>query len=200
MKPSERAASDYKARVAQRIVEARVKKGWKPRDLRAAIGYVLSPSRLSNYEAGRRGVDSWEAHLLANALGVRASWLLCLDEGQLMLNPEEEKLLRYWRALPENERFETAKHIEVNALKYLKPVPDQQVQHLSARGKGGPAQKKALLALPYPRPKSLLGRIRRLLLCGFFVSPLSRFRFFLSLLFSRAVVLILKPLVLPEVV
>ena len=125
--------SEYRKMIGGRIKAAREKKSWKLRDLHGAIGFRMSMSRLGNYEAGLRVMPPWEAHILANALSVRAGWLLCLDEGQLMLTPEEEKLLRYWRALPENERAETAESIEVRALRYMKPVSEAKVRKRTPR-------------------------------------------------------------------
>src|SRR5574337_1148517 len=128
-------SSEYRKLVGERIRQARMRKGWRAKDVLAAMGHQWDASRLSNYEAGARIMENWEAQLLANVLGVRASWLLCLDEGQLVLTPEEEQLLRYWRALPENERAAVATEVEVKALRYLKPVSDERLSHFSAADK-----------------------------------------------------------------
>lgn len=134
--------AEYKKMCGARLKQARLEKGLTLKQLHAQLGFHRSRSNLGNYEAGLRLPPPWEAHLLANALGVTASYLLCLDEGQMMLRPEEEKLLRYWRALPENERHQTASSIEVRALRYMRSVPDQKHEHISAEGKTIPAPTK----------------------------------------------------------
>ena len=73
-----------------------------------------------------------EALILAEALGVAASHLMCLDgEGEML--PEESELLRNWRALPENERNSYARRIQALALVYRDAVPDDKLEHLSAK-------------------------------------------------------------------
>ncbi len=109
----------YKKMCGERLRQARKDRNLTLQQLYAKLGYHRSKSNLGNYEAGLRLPPPWEVQKLANALEVRASFLLCLDEGQIVLKPEEEALLRYWRALPENERTEMANAIEVRALVYM---------------------------------------------------------------------------------
>lgn len=93
----------------------------------------ISPSRLSNYEQGLRLLKSREAVVLASVLGVNAAWLLCVEGGEM--TQEEIMLLRNWRALPENERRQYARRIEVLALAYREPVADERVAHSISRPK-----------------------------------------------------------------
>lgn len=85
----------------------------------------ISPSRLSNYEQGLRLLKQREAIALAPVLGVNAAWLLCVEGTEM--TAEELELLRNWRALPENERRQYARRIEVLALAYREPVADERV-------------------------------------------------------------------------
>lgn len=67
-----------------------------------------------------------EALLLAKPLGVSPAYLLCVDvEGEM--TKQEEELLRNFRALPERDRGEYARRIEVLALAYRDPVPDERL-------------------------------------------------------------------------
>ncbi len=82
-------------------------------------------STLGNWEQGTRTPDPWDIKGLAELYGARASYLMFPEESQLVITQDEEKLLRNWRALPENERDETARRLEVQALRYRTAAPDQ---------------------------------------------------------------------------
>lgn len=88
---------------------------------------VLSASRIGNYEQGARQIGIEEALALASALAVQPSYLLCVDSEEGDMTRQEEELLRNFRALPENERGSYARRIEVLALAYKEPVPDEQL-------------------------------------------------------------------------
>ena len=69
-----------------------------------------------------------EALVLAKPLGVSPAYLLCVDvEGDM--TQQEEELLRNFRALPERDRGEYSRRIEVLALAYREPVPDERLSN-----------------------------------------------------------------------
>lgn len=87
---------------------------------------VLSPSRISNYEQGLRQMGTEEALALYRHLGVSPAYLLCVDtEGEM--TKQEEELLRAFRALPERDRNDYSRRIEVLAMAYREPVPDERL-------------------------------------------------------------------------
>ena len=119
-----------------RFVEVRKEQGRRLKSARNDLGLTLrevsektrgqiSPSRLSNYEQGLRLLKSREALALAPVLGVNPSYLLCVEGDEM--TQEEIELLRNWRALPENERRQYGRRIEVLALAYREPVADERV-------------------------------------------------------------------------
>ena len=110
---------------SRRLRESRAAKGLTLRAASERMNGRISPSRLSNYEQGLRLLKPPEAVALAPVLGVKASYLLCV-EGEEM-KQEEVDLLRNWGALPENERKQYARRIEVLALAYREPVADERV-------------------------------------------------------------------------
>lgn len=125
--------------MGKRIRAARKAKGWTLRELAAQTGEVLSPSRISNYEQGLRLLKAPDATILAKVLGVTAPHLQCLDtkpsKGDDEMTPEQDRLLKSWGALPENDRMAYLRRIETLALAYRDPVPDEQLKHLSAKKK-----------------------------------------------------------------
>jgi hypothetical protein len=66
--------------------------------------------------------------ILAKALGKRPAYLMALDDNPLPMDAKEERLLRNWSALPENERMDFFRQIEVRALRYRDPVADREVE------------------------------------------------------------------------
>lgn len=128
---------NWKKKIGERIKAARNAKTprWTLAKLSEETGHALSPSRISNYEQGTRLCTAPDAAILAKALDVSASHLQCLDEraaeGEDM-TPEQQRLLKSWGALPENERMAYLRRIETLALAYRESVPDEQLAHLAA--------------------------------------------------------------------
>lgn len=107
---------------------------WRLRDLKEATG--IEVSTLGNYCTGARLMKPWDAITIAGALGVRASYLLCLEDSQFVATAEEERLIRNWRALPEKDREKFASKIETDAIPHRSDtIPDGKLAHLSAAGK-----------------------------------------------------------------
>lgn len=115
---------NYKKEIGSRIKTAREKRGWSLAELEKQTGGRLSKSRIGNYEQGTRMPGPEEANLLASALGVDAAFLMCLQQ---QFTPQSLELLRNWMALPEKERLEYFRRIEVLALAYREPVPDEKL-------------------------------------------------------------------------
>ena len=117
---------DFKRETGRRIKKAREDADLTLEEASRRTRGLLSASRISNYEQGLRTPGALEAWELAKALGSSPAHLLCV-EGEEGMSPEEATLLRSWRALPENDRKEYARRIEVLALAYREPVPDERV-------------------------------------------------------------------------
>ena len=115
---------DYKAEIGKRIRAAREKLGISLEELSRRTGGKLSKSRIGNYEQGLRMPGPLEANTLAAALGVDAAYLMCL---QTVFTSKAIELMRNWEALPEKERLEYFRRIEVLALAYRQPVPDEKL-------------------------------------------------------------------------
>jgi transcriptional regulator with XRE-family HTH domain len=120
-------ATDYKKEAGRRLREARRSKNLTLEELSARVGKLLSPSRLSNYEQGIRMIGVKEALALHSILGVQPSHLLCVDIEDGDMTQQETELLRNFRALPEKDRNDYARRIEVLALAYREPVPDERL-------------------------------------------------------------------------
>jgi len=131
---------DYKAETGRRIKAAREKKGWSLEDLSRETKGALSKSRIGNYEQGIRMPGPAEANTLAAALGVDAAYLLCLQQ---VFTLQAIEMIRNFMALPERDRNDYFRRIEVLALAYRQPVPDEKL------GDGWKAPK--LDKLPAPR-------------------------------------------------
>lgn len=71
-----------------------------------------------------------EVNLLANALGCDAAWLMCLQQ---QMSKQELDLIRNFRALPERDRNDYQRRIEVLALAYKEPVPDEKLSGWAAK-------------------------------------------------------------------
>lgn len=111
---------DYAAESGKRLKSAREAKRLLLRDLSAKVNGVLSVSRLSNYEQGIRQLGPEEAMILYRHLGVSPSYLLCVDvEGDM--TKQEEELLRNYRALPERDRNDYSRRIEVSGPRLPRP-------------------------------------------------------------------------------
>jgi transcriptional regulator with XRE-family HTH domain len=125
---------DYKRESGKRLSKAREAKKWTLRELSQSLGGLLSPSRLSNYEQGIRRLSQREALALASVLNVQASYLLCIEVEEEEMTAQEQELLRNFRALPEKDRNAYARRIEVLALAYKEPVPDEKLPLAIRRG------------------------------------------------------------------
>ncbi|WP_133139277.1 LexA family transcriptional regulator [Legionella genomosp. 1] len=83
---------DIREQIGHRITKARKELGITIKEL-AARTVTLSPARISNWEQCTRSPGPLEAKLLAEQLGVSASYLLCLTDnpqGDLIQNPENK--------------------------------------------------------------------------------------------------------------
>lgn len=110
----------------KRLKKAREAKHLTLRGLSKLTNGVLSPSRLSNYEQGLRQMGTDEVLALYKHLSVSPAYLLCVDvEGDM--TRQEEELLRAFRALPERDRNDYSRRIEVLAMAYREPVPDERL-------------------------------------------------------------------------
>ena len=126
---------NYKKEAGRRLRAARNDKGLTLAELSQKLHGILSPSRLSNYEQGLRMLPVKEALAVAPVLGVEPSYLLCADatgEGEMTM--QEIQLLRDFRALPEKDRNAYSRRIEVLALAYREPVPDERLSEAVRRG------------------------------------------------------------------
>ena len=115
---------DYKAEIGKRIRAAREKLEISLEELSRRTGGKLSKSRIGNYEQGLRMPGPLEANTLAAALGVDAAYLMCL---QTVFTAKAIELMRNWEALPEKDRMEYYRRIEVLALAYRQPVADERM-------------------------------------------------------------------------
>jgi transcriptional regulator with XRE-family HTH domain len=115
---------NYKQEIGRRIRESRTKRGWSLEELAQQTGERLSKSRISNYEQGARMPGPAEVNILAQALGVDSAWLMCL---QSVFTSQAIEMMRNWMALPEKDRNDYFRRIEVLALAYREPVPDEKL-------------------------------------------------------------------------
>lgn len=115
---------NYKVEIGRRIKEAREAKNWSLDRLSKETGSKLSKSRISNYEQGERMPGPFEANILAEALGVDAAHLMCLQQ---VFTTQAIEMMRNFMALPEKDRNDYFRRIEVLALAYREPVPDERL-------------------------------------------------------------------------
>lgn len=125
---------NYKKESGRRLKAAREDKRLTLAELSARLGGLLSPSRLGNYEQGTRMIGVQEALALGPILGVQPSHLLCVDVGEADMTVHEIELLRNYRALPERDRMEYSRRIEVLAMAYREPVPDERLSPVVRKG------------------------------------------------------------------
>lgn len=125
---------NYKKESGRRLKEARQHKGWTLDELSRRTGGVLSTSRLGNYEQGTRMLGVRESLALGGVLGVQPAHLLCVDGAEGEMTNQENELLRNFRALPERDRNDYSRRIEVLALAYREPVPDERLPLAVRRG------------------------------------------------------------------
>lgn len=125
---------NYKKEAGRRLKVAREAKGWTLYELSKRLGGILSPSRLGNYEQGTRMIGVRESLALHGVLGVQPAHLLCVDVGEGEMTQQEIELLRNFRALPERDRADYARRIEVLAMAYREPVPDERLSPTVRKG------------------------------------------------------------------
>jgi hypothetical protein len=58
------------------------------------------------------------------------------------MTPQERDLMRNFRALPEKDRNEYSRRIEVLAMAYREPVPDERLSDIVRRGARKPTKPK----------------------------------------------------------
>ena len=125
---------DYKKEAGRRLKTARIDKKLTLQELSKRTGGVLSTSRLGNYEQGTRMLGVEEALALRFPLGVSAAHLLCVDVEEGDMTQQEVELLKNYRALPEKDRNDYSRRIEVLALAYREPVPDERLSPSVRKG------------------------------------------------------------------
>lgn len=125
---------DYKKEAGRRLKKARIDKKLTLGELSKRTGGVLSTSRLGNYEQGTRMIGIEEALALRVPLGVKAAHLLCVDTDEGDMTAQEENLLKNFRTLPERDRNEYDRRIEVLAFAYREPVPDEKLSASVRKG------------------------------------------------------------------
>lgn len=125
---------NYKKESGRRLREARKNKGWTLEELSRRTGGVLSTSRLGNYEQGTRMLGVRESLALGAVLSVQPSHLLCVDGEEGDMTAQELELLRNFRALPERDRNDYARRIDVLAMAYREPVPDERLSRTVRKG------------------------------------------------------------------
>lgn len=118
---------NYKKESGRRLKAARQDKKLTLDELSRRLGGALSASRLSNYEQGIRMMGPQESLALGAVLAVKPSHLLCVDIEDGEMTAQEEELLRNFRALPERDRNDYARRIDVLAMAYREPVPDEKL-------------------------------------------------------------------------
>lgn len=118
---------DYKNEIGRRIRQKRDEKGWTLPELARATDDVLTSTRIQNYETGYRMPGPSEAVILSKALGVRAAYLMAIDDIQIPITPQEEALIRNWRTMNERDRMQVYRSIETMAMQNRDPVQDQMV-------------------------------------------------------------------------
>ncbi len=130
---------DYKAEAGRRIKAARLARNLSLESLKKLTADRLSGQRISNYEQGLRMPGPHEALILGEVLGYDPAHFLCVDR---QLNPQEQRLLRDFRALPEKDRNDYVRRIEALASIYREPVPDEKLKDWKATSEPEPSPKK----------------------------------------------------------
>lgn len=119
---------DYAKEIGRRVRAARDELGLTLDELSEETGFLLSPSRINNYEKGIRTPGPGEIVLLARALAVSSpAYLMCLERGKDVF-PKEEELIHNWRKLPEIERNKYVRSISAMALAYQDNVLETKLQ------------------------------------------------------------------------
>lgn len=120
---------DYKEEIGKRIRKVRDEKGWTLAQLAQATGDRLTLKRINAYETGDRMPGPAEAVIIAKALGVRPAYLMVLEDIQIPITRQEEKMVMFWRKLPEKDRMSFYRQIEQVSHAYADtPVEDASVE------------------------------------------------------------------------
>lgn len=119
---------DWKKAVGTRIKNARKGAKLTLAGLAVKTDGVLTASRISNYEQGTRLPGPREIKILGRALSTSPAHLMCLDEEEGEMTPDELQLLSSWRTLPESERKAYLRRITALSMVYRDPVPDERAQ------------------------------------------------------------------------
>jgi transcriptional regulator with XRE-family HTH domain len=120
--------NEWRDAIGRRVRELRRNADLSLEEVVTATNGLMSKSQISNYEQGLRLPGPAEAVLLAKALHSSPAHILCLDNDVPVLSPDEVKLLRSFRALPENIRNEYVERIVALALAFKKPVADELIR------------------------------------------------------------------------
>lgn len=103
---------NFKEKIGQRIAETRREAGLTIKEL-AERTSQLKPARIGNWEQGTRSPGPLEAKILAETLGVTASYLLCLSDNpkrtdgtQARIMPRSIPILTYEQALSPHAKAE----------------------------------------------------------------------------------------------
>lgn len=128
IKPLSSRPMDYKKEIGRRIRVLRRKKGWTLEELSARTADVLSLQRIAAYETGERMPKPADIVVLARALQTRPAYLMAMDENETRMSPIEERFLKNWGTLPENERMEIYRDVDVRAMRYRDAVQDAIVE------------------------------------------------------------------------
>lgn len=130
---------DYKKEIGRRIKAEREREELSLEELSKRTGEVLSKSRIGNYEQGTRTPGPQEANILASALHCDAAYLMCLQQS---FTKQEIDLLRNFRVLPERDRNEYQRRIDVLAMAYREPVADERLKGWETTQGAKPTKKK----------------------------------------------------------
>ena len=119
---------DFKQEIGRRIRKVRLEKDWTLAELAQKTSDVLTLKRINAYENGDRMPGPSEASILAKALGVRAAFLMAVDDIQTPISPQEERLVKNWRTLSERDRMDFYRQIETRSLQSRDPAADLRVE------------------------------------------------------------------------
>lgn len=119
---------DYKKEIGRRIRLARDAKDLTLAELAQKTDDILTLRRIQNYETGYRMPGPLEAVILAKPLEVRPAYLMCLEDMQLPITPQEEAMIKNWRTLNERDRMDLFRKIQAAALSNRDPAADLAIE------------------------------------------------------------------------
>lgn len=126
----------WAVKIGERIQAARKAKKWRLEDLEAHA--LLGLSRLGNYEAGLRMPRPAELLKIAAALGGSPAYLMALtddEKPQEVRDSAEGALLELFRTVDPPDRKSALDWLGAKALLKKTPIPDEKLEHLSAKHK-----------------------------------------------------------------